>query len=108
MNKRINRAQRPARLPHRARPPQAPRQPVKQVWEQDGGCVEHPDGWYWTAPDGQQQFGPFDTLADARRDRERGSIEAIDEAGLERESLVGDALGEAAEDRHAEDPDRGV
>lgn len=24
--------------------------------------VEHPDGWYWIAPDGRQQFGPFDSM----------------------------------------------
>ena len=24
--------------------------------------VEHPDGWYWVAPDGHQQFGPFDSV----------------------------------------------
>jgi hypothetical protein len=24
--------------------------------------VEHPDGWYWIAPDGHQQFGPFDSM----------------------------------------------
>jgi hypothetical protein len=108
MNKGIKagmkRTDEPARLSHRAGPRQVPREP-----EDEGvGCFEHPDGWYWTAPDGQQQFGPFDTLADARLDRERGSIEAVDEAEIEREANIGDALGEAAEDRHAEDPDRGV
>ena len=24
--------------------------------------VEHPDGWYWVAPDGHQQFGPFESM----------------------------------------------
>lgn len=24
--------------------------------------VEHPDGWYWIAPDGRQQFGPFGSM----------------------------------------------
>jgi hypothetical protein len=24
--------------------------------------VEHPDGWYWVAPDGRQQFGPFESM----------------------------------------------
>ena len=27
--------------------------------------VEHPDGWYWVAPDGHQQFGPFEIHGDA-------------------------------------------
>lgn len=42
----------------------------------DAGCVEHPDGWYWQAPDGQQQFGPFESPAAARADRDRYSEEA--------------------------------
>lgn len=24
--------------------------------------VEHPDGWYWIALDGRQQFGPYETV----------------------------------------------
>jgi hypothetical protein len=35
--------------------------------------VEHPDGWYWVAPDGRQQFGPFPSAAAARADFERGT-----------------------------------
>jgi len=34
--------------------------------------VEHPDGWYWVAPDGRQQFGPFTSALQARADFERG------------------------------------
>lgn len=34
--------------------------------------VEHPDGWYWTAADGRQQFGPFATREEAVADRDRG------------------------------------
>lgn len=97
---------RPPRLPHRARPQPPVREP------EDEGLVEHPDGWYWTAPDGHQQFGPFESLADARRDRERGSEESVDEAEVEREAErelgIDDALEEDLEDRHADDPDRGV
>jgi hypothetical protein len=33
--------------------------------------VEHPDGFYWLAPDGKQQFGPFDTFELARADRDQ-------------------------------------
>ena len=32
--------------------------------------VEHPDGWYWTAPDGHQQFGPFDSVEAVLADME--------------------------------------
>ena len=33
-----------------------------------GALVQHPDGFYWLAPDGDQQFGPFTTAADALAD----------------------------------------
>ena len=33
--------------------------------------VERPDGFYWQAPDGRQVFGPFDSAAEARADRDR-------------------------------------
>ncbi len=33
--------------------------------------VQRPDGWYWIAPDGRQEFGPFDSAAEARADRDR-------------------------------------
>jgi hypothetical protein len=78
----------------------------------DEGFVEHPDGWHWSAPDGQQRFGPFDSMADARRDRERGSEQTVDETEFEREAErelgIDDALEEDLEGRHADDPDRGV
>ncbi len=51
--------------------------------------VQHPDGWYWVAPDGRQQFGPFETLGEARADRERDSEQAPTE---------GETLQEAADE----------
>ena len=36
-----------------------------------GKVVQHPDGFYWVAADGRQQFGPFETAAEARADRDR-------------------------------------
>lgn len=42
----------------------------------DPGCVERPDGWYWLAADGHQEFGPFESRAEARADRDRYSEEA--------------------------------
>lgn len=50
------------------------------------GLIEHPDGWYWAAPDGRQQFGPFETASLARADRDRASDESVNEAETERES----------------------
>lgn len=30
--------------------------------------VQRPDGYHWIAPDGHQEFGPFETLEDALAD----------------------------------------
>lgn len=45
----------------------------------DAAVVERPDGWYWVAPDGQQEFGPFENRGAARTDRDRYSEEAPSE-----------------------------
>lgn len=37
--------------------------------------VRRPDGYYWQAPDGHQEFGPFATEALARADRDRDDAE---------------------------------
>ena len=50
------------------------------------GIQEHPDGWYWTAPDGRQQFGPFESCSLALADRDRDSEEAENEAMTLREA----------------------
>jgi len=39
--------------------------------------VERPDGYYWQAPDGHREFGPFERYALAEADRD-----AVDEEGL--------------------------
>jgi hypothetical protein len=52
----------------------------------DDAFIQHPDGWYWVAPDGRQQFGPFESRALAVADRDRTSEEAVDEAEMEREA----------------------
>lgn len=44
--------------------------------EDEATFVERPNGWYWTAPDGHQQFGPFANRSEARADRDRYSEEA--------------------------------
>ena len=33
-----------------------------------GSVIRHPDGYYWLTADGDQEFGPFDTAADALAD----------------------------------------
>ena len=52
----------------------------------DPDLVRRPDGWYWLAPGGHQEFGPFETAALARADRDGGSDEAPAE---------GETIGEA-------------
>ncbi len=38
----------------------------------DDQVLVRPDGYYWVAPDGKQEFGPFETLEDARADMASG------------------------------------
>jgi hypothetical protein len=45
-----------------------------------------PDGYYWLAPDGKQEVGPFDSLAEAMADMDSG-----DAAGW----MPGETLAEA-------------
>lgn len=94
------------RLPHR------PHRAAASRGAEAEGFVEHTDGWYWGSADGAQPFGPFDTLADARRDRERGSEQAVDEAAAEREAErergADAAIEEDLEDRRAQDRDADV
>lgn len=35
---------------------------------EEGTIIAHPDGFYWVAPDGRQEFGPFASVEDARAD----------------------------------------
>lgn len=76
--------------PERRHKPLRPRGAARVIAEDaaasDEGLVEHPDGWYWVAADGRQQFGPFSSLLLARADRDRASEEAVDEAETEREA----------------------
>jgi len=52
----------------------------------DSVIFERPDGWYWAAPDGHQDFGPFASRELARVDRDR-----FDEQGLEATETVQEA-----------------
>lgn len=41
----------------------SPAPPIEElVDERLARVVEHPDGWYWLAADGHQQFGPFESM----------------------------------------------
>jgi hypothetical protein len=52
---------------------------------------ERPDGYYWSGPDGDAEFGPYETneLAQAARDAVDDQTEAPGEALLEAEREIG-------------------
>ena len=67
----------------RARPPPAcactqpaaaPAHDEEALDTSDGGerIFARPDGYYWLAPDGKQEIGPFDTFAEAMADMDSG------------------------------------
>jgi len=43
-----------------------------------GALVRHPDGFYWLAPDGRQEFGPFATAQEALDDMNAAGEEGIE------------------------------
>lgn len=53
--------------------------------------VERPDGYYWQAPDGHQEFGPFESYEQAEADRDAFSEESLapDETLQEIEQATG-------------------
>lgn len=53
--------------------------------------VKRPDGYYWTAPDGKQDFGPFASYEDALADMQAADMEAPEpgESLREAESELG-------------------
>lgn len=80
-----------------------------------GPVIQHPDGFYWVGPDGDQEFGPFDSREAARADRDRFNEEApsVGESVQEAEDEIGIAdwidaeTGEPAEGQsppHLEEP----
>lgn len=82
----------PKPLPARAAAvPPAPDEVEPATEEVDDRIVSRPDGWYWIAPDGKQEVGPFDTLAEAQADMDSGEMSgwAPDETLAEAESEIG-------------------
>lgn len=51
--------------------------------------VERPDGYYWQAPDGQAEIGPFESYELAVADRDGVSDEPADESLREAERDIG-------------------
>jgi len=44
--------------------------------DDDERVVERPDGFHWIAPDGRQEFGPFDSVEAAQADMASSDEEA--------------------------------
>ena len=73
-----------------------------------GSLVQHPDGWYWLADSGRQQFGPYATAEEALAEMSAAGEEAIEPCETleeaERELGISDWLdpetGEPAEGMH--------
>ena len=62
----------PSRAP--APPAARPSQDDEQIDASDLSerIVMRPDGYYWLAPDGRQEIGPFDSFAEAMADMDSG------------------------------------
>ena len=79
MPTRLN-ARNPRHAPHTGRRPSGTAAVVPEspfFSESLAPISQHPDGWYWTAPDRHQQFGPFETYELARADRDAWDEEAL-------------------------------
>jgi len=63
--------------------------PTSGTDDESSRVVARPDGYYWVADDGQQQFGPFPTAEEA----ERAMREGID-TGLEPDQTLQEAESE--------------
>jgi hypothetical protein len=50
--------------------------PESAVAADEAVIVEHPDGYYWLGPDGDNEFGPFESRLAAQADRDRFNEEA--------------------------------
>lgn len=75
---------------------------------ESGALVQHPDGWYWLADSGRQQFGPYATAEEALAEMTAAGEDDIEpgESLLEAEQELGIAdwldpdTGEPAEGTH--------
>jgi hypothetical protein len=81
---------RKAKPPKRATPPPAVSE-SSTVEANPLPIVERPDGYYWQAPDGHQEFGPFESyeLAEAQRDAVGNEALAPGETLQEAEHEIG-------------------
>lgn len=64
----------PKKPPRRTPAIEPPDEPVAD--SDMGPILARPDGYYWEAPDGKQEFGPFESVAQAMADRDSAADEA--------------------------------
>lgn len=64
--------------PHPTPSPAPAEDAVAGVDAESGPIVERPDGYYWVAPDGQAEFGPFESYELAQADRDAVTDEALE------------------------------
>jgi len=66
-------------------PPPAAAEPLDESGEigDDSAerVVERPDGFHWLAPDGRQEFGPFDSREDALADMLATGMDSVSQPG---------------------------
>ena len=72
----MNAPPKPLKKPKPLRPKGAAAVIAEAVSADETAIVERPDGYYWVGPDGEPEFGPFESHALARADRDRYSEEA--------------------------------
>jgi hypothetical protein len=82
----MTRAARKQHHPRREKAKPASAEPPSTPVNGDPTVYERPNGWYWAAPDGHQEFGPFDSRGTARADRDRFDEQAPAEGETLREA----------------------
>lgn len=71
-NTQADRAERAARAQSLAQPAAAPHEEPGELEPGHERMRARPDGYYWQALDGNQEIGPFRTLAEAQADMDSG------------------------------------
>ena len=66
-----------ASTPHKKEAPELVTEPAV-VDNGQGRIVARPDGYHWLAPDGKQEFGPFETVELAQADMDAADERALD------------------------------
>lgn len=76
----------PAGAARGAKPVAVPQPEEADPQADTAAIVERPDGFYWQSPDGEQEFGPFESFEHARADRDGVEDGALAPGALLREA----------------------